>query len=137
MYIFYILNNMISFLYIYSVHEIRQNYIIIFLKIMRRKKICIFCQTFNIKHKINKSDTKLSTHYWIVCLYYKNVCFNLFITNKFYNFLRNMLYSKTIKIIISLFFTYKATQWVPISEYSSRFIIYVSFFILLGKLSLE
>ena len=30
---------------------------------------------------------------------------------------------KESKYVTSLLFTYKATQWVPISEYSSRFII--------------
>ena len=38
---------------------------------------------------------------------------------------------------VILFFTYKQIQWVPISEYSSRFITYAPSFILFGKLSLE
>ena len=41
-----------------------------------------------------------------------------------------------IIFIIIIVITYKATQSVPISEYSSKFIIYVLSFIF-GKLSLE
>ena len=44
---------------------------------------------------------------------------------------------KLSKKTTSLFFTYKAIQYVPASAYSSRFIIYAPFFIFLGKLSLE
>ena len=45
--------------------------------------------------------------------------------------------SKLITLLLLLLFcTYKATQWVPISEYSSRFIIYAPSFIL-DRLSLE
>ena len=80
------------------IFEIRQNYTIILLKIIWRKKICIFSQSFSFKHKINKSNTEVSTHYWIVCLYSKNVCFNVFIVNKCFNFFRNMFYPKRIKI---------------------------------------
>ena len=35
-----------------------------------------------------------------------------------------------------LFFPYNAIQWVPVSKYSSRLVIYASSFILLGRLSL-
>ena len=52
-----------SILYIHIAHKIVQNCIIIFLKIIRRKKICIFGQALTFKHKINKSNTKISTHY--------------------------------------------------------------------------
>ena len=44
---------------------------------------------------------------------------------------------KESKKVISLFFTYKAIQCVPTSSYSSRFITYALFFIVLGELSLE
>ena len=44
---------------------------------------------------------------------------------------------KLSKEIISLFLTYKAIQYVSTSAYSSRFITYAPFFIVLGKLSLE
>ena len=36
---------------------------------------------------------------------------------------------KPSKLVKSLFHTYKAIQWVPISEYSLRFIIYAASFI--------
>ena len=112
----------------------------VFLKSFGKKKICIFNQSFSFKHKINKSNTEVYTHYWIVCLYSKNVCFNV-IVNKFFNFFRNMFYSKIIKISKIIILTCKATQWVPISEYSSRFIIYAPSFISVklcsGKLSRE
>ena len=44
---------------------------------------------------------------------------------------------KLSKYITSLFFTYKAIQYVPTFAYSSRFITYAPFFIVLGKLSIE
>ena len=40
------------------------------------------------------------------------------------------------KYVTVLLFTYNATQWVPISWYSSRLITYAPFFIVLGRLSL-
>ena len=45
--------------------------------------------------------------------------------------------SKLSKYVTSLFFTHKAIQCGPTSVYSSRFITYVPFFIVLGKLSLK
>ena len=52
-----------------------------------------------------------------------------------------MFYTKIIKVPIS-FNAYKVIQWVPISEYSPRFITYAPSFILLwicvsGRFSLE
>ena len=44
---------------------------------------------------------------------------------------------KLSKQTTSLFFTYKAIQCVPTSAYSSRFITYALFFIVLSKLSVE
>ena len=75
-----------------------QNYIAILFKIIRRKKICIFSQSFSFKHRINKSNTKVSAHYWIVCLISENVCFNVFIFHKFFNFFRKTFHSKAIEI---------------------------------------
>ena len=43
---------------------------------------------------------------------------------------------KLSKKITSLFLAYKAIKRVPTSAYSSRFITYAPFFIILGKLSL-
>ena len=44
---------------------------------------------------------------------------------------------KLSKYFTVLLFKYNAIQWVPISEYSSRFTTYAPSFILSGKLSLE
>ena len=84
-------------------------------KLFGEKKICVFSQSFSFEHKINNSNTEISTHYWIVYLYSKNICFNVFILrsrgqrtirsrrvqrttiNKCFNFFRNMFYSKRIK----------------------------------------
>ena len=44
---------------------------------------------------------------------------------------------KLAKQVLLLFNAFKAIQWVPISEYSPRFITYVSYFIISGRLSLE
>ena len=83
-----------SILYILSIaHKI-----LIFLKVIWWKKICIFRQSFSFKHKINKSNAEISTYYWILCLYSKNVCFNVFMFNKCFNFVRNMFYSKIINV---------------------------------------
>ena len=65
---------------------------------MWRKQICIISQFFTCKHKINKSYAKVPTHYWIVFLYSKNISFYVFISDKFFNFFRNIFNTKTIKI---------------------------------------
>ena len=43
-------------------------------------------------------DLKVPTHYWIVCLYSKNVSYYVFIPDKFFNLFRNMFTTKTIEI---------------------------------------
>ena len=68
--------------------------------------------------------------------YSKNICFYVFITDKCFNFFRNMFYSKTIKIsnIIILYI-----QSNPMRS-NIRVLIkiyYVSPFLYLGRLSLE
>ena len=125
------------YLCISCIFKIRNNYFIIFIKIIRRKKNCKISQFFICKHKINKSNTKVSTHYWIICLHSKNFSFYLSTTNKFFNFVRNMFNTKTIKINNFIFLQNKAIQCVPISLCSSIFITYAPSFICLGKLSLE
>ena len=84
---------LISFIF-----KITQNYIIIFLKILKRKQTSIISQFFTCKHKIIESNAKVPTHYWIVCLYSKNVSFDVFMSNKFFNLFRNMFNTKTIEI---------------------------------------
>ena len=41
------------------------------------------CQTFTMKHKINKSNAKVSTYHCIICLYSVNICCDAFIDYKF------------------------------------------------------
>ena len=121
--------------------EITQNYIIIFLKIMWRKETSGISQFFTRKHKINESNAKIPTHYWIVCLYSKNVSYYVFIPNKFFNFFRNMFNTETIEInsFISVTFLLqnKAVHCVPTSAYSPSFITYAPSFIVWGKLFVE
>ena len=47
-------------------------------------------------HKINKPSTKGSTYFWIICLYFINICYNIFISNEFSNFVWSMFNSKTM-----------------------------------------
>ena len=39
---------------------------------------------------VNKSNTKRSTHYWIKCLYSKNICLYVFVPKKCFNFIWNV-----------------------------------------------
>ena len=80
------------------IFEIAENYSVIFPKVMRRKQIRKISQLFTCKHKINESNAEVAAHYWIVCLYPKNVSFNVFMSNRFFHFFRNMFNTKTIKI---------------------------------------
>ena len=72
------------------IFEISQNYKAILFKIIRRKQISKISQFFACKHKINESNAKIPTHYWIVCLHSKNVIYYVFIPNKFFNFFRKL-----------------------------------------------
>ena len=58
---------------------------------------CKINQSFGGNYKINESDAKVSTHYWVVWLDCKCVWVYVFITNKFFSFFRNMVNSKTVK----------------------------------------
>ena len=71
------------------IFKISQNHIVIFF--VRWKQTGKINQSFTWKHKINESNAKTSTHYWIVWLYSKYVCFHDFMSNKIFNFLMNML----------------------------------------------
>ena len=51
---------------------------------MMGKQTSIINQNFTCKNKINESNTKVSTWYWIVWLYSKYVCFYVFMLNVFY-----------------------------------------------------
>ena len=119
------------------IFKIRKNYLIILIKIMRRKQICKINQFFTCKHEINASYAKVPTHYWIVCLYSNNIGFYIFISNKFFNFFRNIFNTAAIEINNFIFLQNKAIQYVSISAYSSSLITYAPSFTFLGKLSLE
>ena len=87
----------------------------------------------------NKSNTKISTHYQILCLYPINICDDIFVSYEFFYSIWNMFNSKIIKmgynIIIHM-------QSYPMSSYwfkrfnASRYIIYTPSFVL-SKLFLE
>ena len=87
------------------IFEIIRNYIAILFKVMRRKQTSKISQFFTCEHKINKSNAKITTHYWIDYLHSKNVCFYVFISNKIFNFFRNMFGTKTIEINDFISFT--------------------------------
>ena len=82
-------------LWISFICETTQNYIVNIFKPIKRRQTSKFRQIFT-KHKIIESSAKELTHYWIVCLYSKNVSYYFFITNKFFNFFRNMFNTKTV-----------------------------------------
>ena len=63
-----------------------------------KKKSRIINQTFTFKHKINKSNSNVLSHYRFVCLYSINICYYIFVSYEFFNFLWNIFNSKTIKI---------------------------------------
>ena len=78
---------------------------------------------FYLSHKINEFNTKVFTHYWIICLYSINILYNIFIFifYFFFYFLISFRICSTPKLSkYDTFsaFTYKATQWVPIDSYS-------------------
>ena len=118
------------------IFEITQNYAVTFFKSRRRKQTSKIGQFFTCKHKMNESNAKVHTHYCIVCLYSKNVSFDVFIPEKFFNFFRNMLCTKTIKV----------NNFTPVTKQSNSMCTYVYIFIkiyyvnpilFLDRLSLE
>ena len=74
-------------------------YLIIFLEIAWRKKINKICEPFINQQKVNESNTKLSTHYWMICLHSINFFFATFLfpINVLISFW-DLLNTKTIKI---------------------------------------
>ena len=111
------------------IFEITQNYIIVFFKVIRRKQTSKISQSFTWKHKINESNAGVAAHYWIVCLYSKNVSYmNLFSVN----YLISSGTCSTLKLrkqTISLLLQNKAIECVPASAYSLRFMTYPPSFI--------
>ena len=102
-----------------------------------RKQTSIINQRFTCKYKSNESNAEASTHYWIVWLSSKYVCFYAFMSNKSFSFFRSMFRSKTFKLNNFNISTNKAIKCLATSLWSSRFIIYASSSVVLGKLSLE
>ena len=117
--------------------KMTEDYIVVFFKILKIKQTSKINQSFTCKHKINESNVKVSTHYWIVWLYSKYVGFYVFMPNKFLNFFRNMLNNKNLKINNFTLFTKQSN---PICANICIFIkVYYIYPILifLRKLSLE
>ena len=56
-----------------------------------------FWKHFTFRHKINKSNANVSTHYWIICLYSTNICYNIFAASEIFNFIWNIFNSKALK----------------------------------------
>ena len=117
-------------------YKIVWNYIIIFLVIWW-KKICKFGQGLSCKHKINKSNTKIFTYYWIIWLYSKNICcYGGKTIDKCFNFFWNMFYTEKIKVTNIII---PHIQSNPMSS-NIRVLIkicYISPSFILGNISLE
>ena len=95
---------------------------IVSLNMFRRKQISKVRQVFPIKHKINESNV----NYQCIVLY----C-TLCILKEF-----EIKFWLPAKICYFIFLTGITTPWVPAISYSSRFMIYSSFFVVV-KLFLE
>ena len=67
------------------IFEITQIDTIIILKDKRRKHARKTTQFFTCNHKINESNAKVPTHYWVICLYSKNVWYDIFMSDKAFN----------------------------------------------------
>ena len=57
-----------------------------------------FEQSSKPLRKINKSNTKVFTHYRIVYLYSINICFIIFVSYELFNLFWNMFNSKAVKV---------------------------------------
>ena len=80
------------------IFKIIQNYIISFFNYLVKKKSGKVCQAFTFKHKVNKSKTKISTNYSIICLYSINICCDQRSIDNFFKIFCNMFYRKTNKL---------------------------------------
>ena len=87
------IENILSF-FLYSLNNIHY---LIFLYLLKTKCVCTK-KLFSFNIKINKSNTKISTFYWIICFYSVNIRCNILIANEFSNFFSNMLNSTTSKV---------------------------------------
>ena len=88
---------------------------------------------FNMK-SIKQIQKYLHIIKFYACVLWIFIIILLFLMN--FQTFRDMFNSKTIKACLIYTFRYKAIQWVSNDSYSSRFIIYVSSFIL-DKLCFE
>ena len=55
-------------------------------------------QGLAFEHKTNKSSAKVLTHYQIIDLYSEDVCYDILVTDKFFDFFRNVLNTNAIKV---------------------------------------
>ena len=68
-----------------------QFYFVILFIFIRKKQIYTIYQTFTFQHKINTSNTKVSTRYPILCLYFINICYDdVCVSYEFFNFFQKM-----------------------------------------------
>ena len=56
-----------------------------------------FWKHFTFWHKINQSNANVSTHYWLICLYSTNICYDIFAASEIFNFIWNIFNSKALK----------------------------------------
>ena len=80
------------------------------------------CQVFTLKHKINKSNRKVSTHYRTICLYSMNIWYDAFVA---YTVLISFEMCSTPQLSkYEKSVPYTTFQCVPINVFSSRFVTY-------------
>ena len=86
-------------------------------------------QIFTFSHEINTPNTKLTTHYWIICLYSINICHNVFLVYGWFYFFWNALNSKAIKIVFIITIHIHSYPICPCWLYLSRFVIYIYIYV--------
>ena len=119
------------------IFKITKNYIILFFKIIRKKQLSKINLSFACEHNVNESYGKVTTHYGIVCLNSKYVCFFVFMSNKFFNFFRSMLNSKIIEINNFIVFTILSNPMCTNICIFVKIYYICSILYFLGKLYLE
>ena len=95
---------------------------------IRLKKINWYNLT-NFEYIVNKCNTKVSPHYWVLCLHSKNICYHIFVV--YFLLICFGIFSspKLSKYVILSPFTHIAIQWVSINLNSSKLDTHSPFFI--------
>ena len=109
------------------------------------EKIHKIFQILAFEHKINWSSSKVFSHYRVIDVYSKDICYDIFVVNKsfdffwnmlkknFFYFFWNMFNTNAIKNVTLLPLTYKTMQCILIDFYSSRFTAWALSFIFFVK----